>query len=153
MATGDQWMRLCDALGSLSWATDSALSTAAGRRARHDLIDDRLAAWCERRSGDDIVATLWDAGVPVAKVMQPHRQTELDQLTFRGFFEEVEHPVNGRARLSTVPMGFSGWAGPFHTTPAPALGQHNHDLLAELGLTPSEIADLEADGIIGRTPA
>jgi len=26
-------------------------------------------------------------------------------------------------------------------------------LLAELGLTPSEIADLEADGIIGRTPA
>jgi len=153
VATDDQWIRLRDALGSPSWAMDSALSAAAGRRARHDLIDDRLAAWCERRSGDDIVATLWDAGVPVAKVMQPHRQTELDQLAFRGFFEEVEHPVNGRARLSTVPMGFSGWAGPFHTTPAPALGQHNHDLLAELGLTPSEIADLEADGIIGRTPA
>ena len=84
--------------------------------------------------------------------MQPHRQTELDQLAFRGFFEEVDHPLNGRAKLSTVPMRFSGGPGVFHTHPAPTLGQHNHELLSELGLTPSEIADLEADGIIGRTP-
>jgi crotonobetainyl-CoA:carnitine CoA-transferase CaiB-like acyl-CoA transferase len=153
VATDDQWVRLCDALGSPSWATDPALSAAAGRRAHHDLIDERLATWCEHRSGDDIVATLWDAGVPVAKVMQPHRQTELDQLAFRGFFEEVEHPVNGRAKLSTVPMRLSGGPGRFHTHPAPTLGQHNHELLAEVGLTPSEIADLEADGIIGRAPA
>jgi len=153
VSTDDQWGSLRIALGSPSWANDPALSAAAGRRAQQDLIDKRLAAWCEERSGDEIVATLWDAGIPVAKVMQPHRQTELDQLAFRGFFEEVEHPVNGRAKLSTVPMRFSGGPGLFHTNPAPTLGQHNHELLAELGLTPAEIAELEADGIIGRTPA
>ncbi|MGO9383116.1 MAG: CaiB/BaiF CoA transferase family protein [Mycobacterium sp.] len=153
VATDDQWAGLRTALGSPAWATDPVLSAAAGRRAQQDLIDERLAAWCEHRSGDDIVATLWDAGVPVAKVMQPHRQTELDQLVFRGFFEEVEHPVNGRAKLSTVPIRFSGGPGLFHTNPAPTLGQHNHELLAELGLTPAEIAELGADGIIGRTPA
>jgi crotonobetainyl-CoA:carnitine CoA-transferase CaiB-like acyl-CoA transferase len=153
VATDDQWVQLREALGSPSWATDSALSAAAGRRDRHDLIDERLAAWCEQRTGDEIVATLWGAGVPVAKVMQPHRQTELDQLAFRGFFEEVEQPVTGRARLSTVPMRFSGRTGPFHTSPAPGLGQHNDELLAEIGLTPPEIADLEAEGIIGRKPA
>lgn len=153
VATDDQWRRLCDALGSPSWATDPALASTGGRRAHHDLIDERLAAWCEHRSADDIVATLWDAGVPVAKVMQPHRQTELEQLAFRGFFEEVEHPVNGRAKLSTVPMRLSAGPGLFHTQPAPLLGQHNCELLAELGLTPSEIADLEADGVIGHSPA
>ena len=152
VATDDQWERLCRALGSPSWATDPKLSTEARRRAHQDLIDEQLAAWCEYRSRDDIVRTLWDAGVPVAKVMQPHRQTELDQLVFRGFFEEVEHPVNGRAKLSTVPMRFSGGPGLFHTHSAPMLGQHNHELLAELGLTASEIADLEADGIIGCAP-
>jgi crotonobetainyl-CoA:carnitine CoA-transferase CaiB-like acyl-CoA transferase len=151
--TDEQWARLSDALGSPSWAADPELSTMAGRRAREDLIDERLAAWCERRSGDDIVATLWAAGVPVAKVMQPHRQAELQQLTFRGFFEEFDHPVNGRARLSTVPIRFSGGPERFHTEPAPLLGQHNHDLLAELGLTAAEIADLEADGVIGSAPA
>ena len=153
VTTDEQWETLCGALGSPEWATDPKLSTEDGRRAHQDLIDERLAAWCEHRNRDDIVATLWDAGVPVAKVMQPHRQTELDQLAFRGFFEEVEHPVNGRAKYSTVPMRFSRGPGAFHTHAAPLLGQHNHELLAELGLTQAEIADLEADGVIGRAPA
>ncbi|MEZ0350229.1 CaiB/BaiF CoA transferase family protein [Mycobacterium sp. pR1184] len=152
VASDEQWENLSRALGSPSWATDPVLSTEAGRRAHQDSIDEQLAVWCENRTRDDIVATLWDAGVPVAKVLQPHRQTELEQLTFRGFFEEVEHPVNGRARLSTVPMRFSNGPTVFHAHPAPTLGQHNHELLAELGLSPTEIADLEAGGVIGVTP-
>jgi crotonobetainyl-CoA:carnitine CoA-transferase CaiB-like acyl-CoA transferase len=152
VATDDQWVKLCRALGSPSWATDPALSTQAGRREHQDLIDERLAAWCEHRGRDEIVATLWDAGVPVAKVMQPHRQTELEQLAFRGFFEEVDHPVNGPARLSTVPMRFSAGPNTFHTEHAPLLGQHNHELLTELGLSDAEIAGLEADGVIGSAP-
>lgn len=147
--TDGQWECLRDALGSPSWATDATLSTEAGRRAQQDVIDERLAAWCQHRSGDDIVATLWSAGVPVGKVMQPHRQTELDQLAHRNFFEEVDQPLSGRAKLSTVPMRFSGAPGPFHRSPAPTLGQHNHEVLAGLGLSPAEIADLEAAGIIG----
>jgi crotonobetainyl-CoA:carnitine CoA-transferase CaiB-like acyl-CoA transferase len=150
--TDDQWKGLCEALGSPSWAMDPTLAEAAGRRAHHDVIDDQLAKWCEHRSGDDIVKTLWDAGVPVAKVMQPHRQTELDQLSFRGFFEIVEHPVHGRANFSTVAMRLSGGPDVFHTRPAPLLGQHNHEVLDELGLTATEIADLEAGGVIGRAP-
>jgi crotonobetainyl-CoA:carnitine CoA-transferase CaiB-like acyl-CoA transferase len=153
VSTDEQWKRLCTAIGSPSWATDPALTTARGRLEHEDAIDERLAAWCERRTRDEIVATLWDAGVPVAKVMQPHRQTELDQLAFRGFFEEVDHPVNGPARLSTVPMRLSAGPRKFHTQHAPLLGQHNHELLCELGLSGSEIADLEADGVIGRAPA
>ena len=101
VATDEQWECLRDALGSPAWAADPKLSHVAGRRAHQDLIDERLAAWCEHRSRDEIVATLWDAGVPVAKVMQPHRQTELDQLAFRGFFEEVDHPR--AAGLSSAP--------------------------------------------------
>ncbi|OBF80740.1 CoA-transferase [Mycobacterium sp. 852002-51163_SCH5372311] len=152
VATDDQWERLYVALGSPSWATDPVLAEAVGRREHQDLIDERLTAWCEHRSADDIVATLWDAGVPVGKVMQPHRQSELEQLVSRGFFEEVEHPINGRAKLSTVPMKFSGVPGPFHTQPAPLLGQHNYEVLGGLGLTGAEIADLEAAGVIGQSP-
>ncbi|OBH49983.1 CaiB/BaiF CoA-transferase family protein [Mycobacterium sp. E2479] len=153
VATDGQWDGLCRALGSPSWATDPRLSTDAGRRTHQEFIDEELGAWCGHRSRDEIVKTLWDAGVPVAKVMQPHRQAELDQLAFRGFFEEVDHPVNGPARLSTVPMRFSAGPHEFHTEPAPLLGQHNHELLSGLGLSESDIAGLESDGVIGRTPA
>ena len=60
---------------------------------------------------------LWDAGVPVAKVMQPHRQTEIPQLQFRGFFEDVGHPVNDAAPHSTVPVRFSAGPDRFHLRP------------------------------------
>lgn len=153
VATDDQWHRLCRALGSPSWAMDPELLTASGRRTHQDFIDKQLAAWCECRGRDDIVATLWDAGVPVAKVMQPHRQSELEQLTFRGFFEEVDHPVNGPARLSTVPMRSSAGRDRFHTAPAPLLGQHNQELLSGLGLSDADIATLRAEGVIGSAPA
>lgn len=153
VCTDEQWGSLCAAIGSPSWATDPRLATAQGRREHHDLIDEGLAAWCERRSADEIISALWGAGVPVAKVMQPHRQAELEQLAFRGFFEEVDHPVNGPARLSTVPMRSSAGPSKFHTQHAPLLGQHNHELLAELGCSDAEIADLEACGVIGRAPA
>jgi crotonobetainyl-CoA:carnitine CoA-transferase CaiB-like acyl-CoA transferase len=153
VATDEQWEGLCEAVERPDWATDRELSTAAGRRTRHDAIDDHIEAWCGGRSGDDIVDTLWKHGVPVAKVMQPHRQTEIPQLAARGFFEDVGHPVNARTPHSTLPFRFSRGPERVHTEPAPLLGQHNHELLSELGLTDDEIADLQAQGVIGNAPA
>jgi crotonobetainyl-CoA:carnitine CoA-transferase CaiB-like acyl-CoA transferase len=95
------------------------------------------------------VELLWDAGVPVAKVMQPHRQPELAQLTARGFFEEVDHPVASRARYSTLPMRFSRGPTRVHQRHAPLLGEHTAELLADAGLTEAEIKQLEVDGVIG----
>jgi crotonobetainyl-CoA:carnitine CoA-transferase CaiB-like acyl-CoA transferase len=153
VATDEQWAGLRDAVGRPEWAVDPALSTADGRRENHDLIDEHLAGWCEQRTGDEIVETLWGHGVPVAKVMQPHRQTELPQLSARGFFEDVDHPVNARTRHSTLPYTSSRGPDRIHVHPAPLLGQHNHQILSELGLTEAEIAELEVNGIIGTAPA
>jgi crotonobetainyl-CoA:carnitine CoA-transferase CaiB-like acyl-CoA transferase len=131
---------------------DPTLATAAGRRAHHDLIDEQLAAWCRNRSVDDIVDVFWTAGVPVGKVVQPHHQAELPQLTFRGFFEELEHPVTGSARYSTLPIRFSRGPSRFHRRHAPLLGEHTGAVLADIGITEADLGELEADGVIGRAP-
>ena len=149
VATDGQWESLRGALGGPEWASDPGLATKAGRARAHDQIDRFLQEWCRARSADEVVELLWDAGVPVAKVALPHRQPELAQLAFRDFFEEVDHPVIGRSRYSTLPMRFSRHEGQLHERHAPLLGEHNEELLGELGLTRSEIDALEADGIIG----
>ena len=153
VATDEQWVGLCDAIGRSDWATNAELSTADGRRTHHNTIDEHLAQWCEGRIGDEIVDTLWGHGVPVAKVLQPHRQTEIPQLAARGFFEDVGHPVNVRTPHSTLPFKLSRGPERIHIQSAPLLGQHNHELLSGLGLTHDEIADLEAQGVIGNAPA
>lgn len=151
--TDAQWAALVDALGAPEWARDERLATSAGRRESHDLVDDELAAWCGTRTADEVVEILWPAGVPVAKVMQPHRVGDLPQLVDRGFYEQVDHPVNPTARHSTLPMRVSTGPEKFHRTSAPLLGQHNREVLSALGLTDSEIDALEADGVIGNAPA
>jgi len=148
-----QWQALVAALGHPAWASAPELATAAGRRARHDRIDAELAAWCRPRSADEVVETLWPAGVPVAKVMQPHRQTELAQLEHRGFFEHVEHPAAGAAAHSTLPIRLSTGPDRYHRAPAPLLGEHNAEVLGRLGVDAAQLAALEADGVIGTEPA
>jgi len=151
--TDEQWTRLTDALDRPGWAGDTKLTTAPGRAEHHDLIDRHLAAWCEQRRADEIVELLWPAGVPVAKVMQPHHQGDLPQLQARRFFEVVDHPVSGAARHSTLPMRFSAGPTRLHRRHAPLLGQHNVELLGDLGFTDEEISELESQGVTGRTPA
>jgi crotonobetainyl-CoA:carnitine CoA-transferase CaiB-like acyl-CoA transferase len=149
VATDDEWVALRHALGDPAWAADPALATMSGRMREHDRVDACLQEWCRARSADEIVQRLWDAGVPAAKVTQPHLQPDLAQLAFRNFFEEVDHPVVGRSRYSTMPMRFSRGPERIHARHAPLLGEHNAELLHELDLTRSEIDALEADGIIG----
>jgi hypothetical protein len=49
-------------------------------------------------------------------------------------------------------MKFSCRDEPVHRRHAPLLGEHNAELLGALGLTEADIAELESEGVIGRTP-
>ena len=152
VATDEQWMSLVDAIDGPAWALDPTLSSATGRRERHDEIDRHLADWCAGRTADEIVDHLWPAGVPVARVMQPHEQPSLPQLQFRRFFEDVDRPVTGSSRHSTVPFRLSRGPARFHRHPAPLLGEHTAEVLRGLDVSESEIAELRDLGVIGDVP-
>jgi crotonobetainyl-CoA:carnitine CoA-transferase CaiB-like acyl-CoA transferase len=149
VADDEQWVALRRALGDPEWAAEPAFAKATGRVHGHDRIDAYLQAWCRDRPADEVVELLWSAGVPVGKVVQPHRQPELAQFESRNFFEEVVHPVSGSSRYNTLPMKFSRGPARLHERHAPLLGEHTEELLTELGLTRSELDELQADGIIG----
>jgi crotonobetainyl-CoA:carnitine CoA-transferase CaiB-like acyl-CoA transferase len=151
VATDDQWTALRRVLGDPFWAADPELAVAAGRVLAHDRIDEHLLTWCAERDADEIVQLLCHAGVPAARVLQPHQQPELAQLAFRGFFEEVEHPLTGRSRCATLPMRFSSGPERHVVRHAPLLGEHTMELLAELGLSAADVESLAAAGIVGDT--
>ncbi len=150
--TSEHWTALREALGQPEWAMDPALHELSARIGRRDLLDSRLAAWCSERTREDILAQLWSRGIPVAKVLQPHQQADLQQLHARGFFEAVEHPVTGTARHGTLPMRFSAGPQRLHARHAPLFGEHTRQLLTSIGLTPDQLSRLEADQVTASAP-
>jgi crotonobetainyl-CoA:carnitine CoA-transferase CaiB-like acyl-CoA transferase len=151
VATDDQWSALVDALGRPDWATDPALRTHAGRRAAHDLLDERLTAWAADIDQEKAIDLLIGAGVPAAPAYDARRTSEHPQFVARKYYEQLDHQIVGVRDYPSLPFRYAS-VDRWLATPAPMLGQHNHELLTELGLSEAEIADLEANDLIGTTP-
>jgi crotonobetainyl-CoA:carnitine CoA-transferase CaiB-like acyl-CoA transferase len=146
----DRWV----AIAVVTDAQWNAVRTIAGLtvdRSAHDDLDDALSTWCHDRDADDVAEQLIAAGVPAGVVIAPRDVVHNPQLRHRGLFEMEHHPITGDNELLSLPFLLDGkptWAG----RPSPSLGEHNVEVLTELGLSADEIAELEADGIIGTRP-
>ena len=74
------------------------------------------------------------------------------QLIARGYYEEVDHAVVGRRRTPTVPFRYAS-VDRWLRAAAPTVGEHNREILGGLlGLSDDQLAQLEADGVIGTRP-
>lgn len=152
VATDHQWHALRRLLEDPT-LDDEALDTLEGRRSAHDRIDASIVSWLTDQHVGDAVERLATAGVPAAPTLDARRLNHLPQLAARGWFEPMEHPVAGEVLYESLPMTFSAMPRPIYRRPAPTLGQHNHEVLHELGLDDSQIAQLEDEKVIGTRPA
>jgi len=154
ISTDEQWRALCDVIGDSELSSDKALSTLAGRRAAHDLLDEKLEAWAANQSLDDAVEKLLAAEVPASRVVNGHRLMPHPQLEHREFFQNMVHPVTGDTRYPGFPMNYSILGKRLHTMPPPTLGQNNDDVLkGELGLSDEEMEQLREKKVIGTRPS
>ena len=66
----------------------------------------------------------------------------------RDILIEVDHPFAGRLRQTRTPARFEGTPTQINRG-APRLGEHNLEVLTEIGLSQTEIDTLRANGAIG----
>jgi crotonobetainyl-CoA:carnitine CoA-transferase CaiB-like acyl-CoA transferase len=147
-----EWRALCAWLGDPEWTRAAQLAEQAGRRAAHDRIDRELARVFADRPQDELVESLGAVGVPIAPVAHGRAVDENPQMRARHFFAPIDHPLTGKHEVPGLPMTFSSESGSWHRWAPPLLGQHNDEILAELGIDAEARARLRRDGVIGEQP-
>lgn len=150
--TDAQWEALTSLPALKAWAGDARLGHLAGRRRHHDELDQRLGEFCATTASVELVAILRGVGVPSAPLAVGGDFFEHPQLVARGRVYEMDHPVAGVVKHIGPAMRFSH--APQASTPrnAPLFGQHNHEVLHELGYSDTEIQILTDDKLLGDAP-
>jgi crotonobetainyl-CoA:carnitine CoA-transferase CaiB-like acyl-CoA transferase len=142
-----EWEGLARAAERPEWLSDERFRTAAGL-VRH--ADERLALMAEAlrtRATGDWLERLEREGVPCAPVLRRSEVLEHPQVKANAIVVESEHPHAGPMRQPRPAARFEATPASI-ARPAPALGEHSDEVLAEAGFDASAVARLRADGSV-----
>lgn len=115
----------------------------------HDVFDEMVAAWTRTQDAEAVMETLQKQGIPAERVITGDHMYEIAQLDSREYYEELDHPVTGPHRYPGWPFRITPGPHRHHRTAPPTLGQHNDEILRELGLSEQDLTDLRSRRIIG----
>ena len=141
------WEKLCRVLERPDLLEDPRFCDNPSRTIRAGELAVELERVFASRPTAAWLAKLDAAGVPVgplydipAVYADPHVQA-------RAMMVEVEHPTVGRIKNIGIPVKLSETPGAIRR-PAPTLGQHTDEILAEFGFSPEEIAQLRQARVV-----
>jgi crotonobetainyl-CoA:carnitine CoA-transferase CaiB-like acyl-CoA transferase len=148
-----QWPQLVKTLEMPELLDDPRFASASSRRKNNDLLKDILEGWLASvGSREACLQALEKQRIPVAPVLNLDEVIELEHLKERGTVRSAKDPLLGEFKVPGMPAQFSSWK-PQESLVAARLGEHNAQVLQELGLSEAEIADLHEAKIFVRDVA
>jgi crotonobetainyl-CoA:carnitine CoA-transferase CaiB-like acyl-CoA transferase len=107
------------------------------------VIDEAMPA----RTTAEWLVLLRAADIPCGSINTLDDLFDEPHLRSSGFFRTEQHPTEGRLKVTRHPIDFDG-VSESDTRPAPRIGEHSREVLAESGLTEAEIAALGKSGAL-----
>jgi crotonobetainyl-CoA:carnitine CoA-transferase CaiB-like acyl-CoA transferase len=141
------WASICRVLGVERLLDDPRFGTPGLRvqhRAELEAILERIFMTAPTA---DWLAKLEAAGVPAGPILNYGQVFTDPHVLARGMVQPIRHPTAGRTRTLGVPYKLSATPGTIRR-PAPTLGQHTDEILAELGYDAPALADLRRRKIV-----
>ena len=151
-ANDAEFEQLARATGNDSWLDDDRFNTVLARHDNHDALDEAITAWTSQRSPYDAMHALQKAGVTAAAVLDGRDVLSDPHFAARKQFDTIDQPLLGKRRVQKhVAARFAR----FDTAPrrtSPLLGEHNEEVLKELGYNDEQIAKLSEERVIADAP-
>jgi formyl-CoA transferase len=141
------WTRLAKALGREDWLADPAYEDNAGRREHRARLNDEIQAAVKGEATAALVDRLLAAGVPCGPIYRIDEMFEDPQVRHLKIAEEMDSEPFGPTRAMGQPVRLERTPSRIAARP-PERGEHADEILKELGLAETEIADLRARAIV-----
>jgi crotonobetainyl-CoA:carnitine CoA-transferase CaiB-like acyl-CoA transferase len=139
------WERMARVLGAPEWLADPRFATNAERMKNLDALVALMNARLKTRKVRDWIGALEAEGVPCGPINSIAEMAADPHTAAREMIVELEHPRAGRTRALGLPVKLSATPGGI-SRPAPLLGEHTREVLAEFGFSGAEIEALFAAG-------
>ncbi len=143
----DQWERFCRVLGDETLRTDPRFASNDARLANHAEMKARIERALATAATAEWVRRFEAAAIASGPIYEFDEVFEDAQVRHLSVVAEVDQPGYGRVRMLAFPVRASATPASIRR-PAPLLGEHTAEVLAELGLAPPEIEGLAATGVI-----
>ncbi|WID96561.1 CaiB/BaiF CoA-transferase family protein [Bosea vestrisii] len=141
------WRSFCGALGRPELTTDPRYDNMEKRFAARPELRVLLEEIMSTRDSADWLAAFEAASVPAGPIYAVDAVFDDPQVQHLGIAQPVHHPKLGDIRVVGEPVSLSRTPASI-ATPTPDAGDHNHEILAELGFDEAAIAGLKAEGAI-----
>jgi len=142
----EHWGRLLKVIGREDLIGDPRFDTHAARVEHEPEINEIVSAWTRLHTKQEAMDII-GAAVPAGAVLDSAELLADPTFEARGIMQTIQHPKAGAYKMPAWPVRFSGSPPP--VKPAPLLGQHNDQVLAEwLGMTPDAIAALHEAKVV-----
>ena len=142
---GRIWLELTRVLDLPELLEDPRFANVDLRMDHRDDVNALVAAQLRTRTTAAWIADLEAAGVPAGPVNDVGEVFADAQVQHLEMVQPVEHPEMGELRLIGNAATLAGLPRKLRTA-APAAGEHNQEILAELGLSPTDIERLRGEG-------
>jgi crotonobetainyl-CoA:carnitine CoA-transferase CaiB-like acyl-CoA transferase len=143
--------RVLRTIGGPELVDDPRFRTNADRLANVEALDAIIGEFMGRYTQAEIVDIMEKAEVTVGPIYDVSQIMEDPHVIAREILAEYDDPEIGALPMHHVAARMDGTPGSIRT-PAPALGEHNRALLAEVGVDDAAYRKLVADGVV-RAPA
>jgi crotonobetainyl-CoA:carnitine CoA-transferase CaiB-like acyl-CoA transferase len=145
-ATNDKlWRLLCDVLDRKELPEDPRFATIVDRLANRELLIAELEKTFRTKKSEEWVELLLARGIPAGRMNSYPEAFESAHATHRQMRLDIPHPIEGSVPNIGFPVKLSATPQQVRMHP-PLLGEHNEQILAELGVKPEEIESLRAAG-------